>query len=261
MVILTSVQDGTIELGDEAELRVKDDPAAFDDEESMRDSKTIFMYNIIKKKNPDVNVVTELIKEDNIAYMLDDPRLYFLMKDYGSDKTPIFTSGEIYISSLMDSLLCQAFYNSELTTVLKQLIIGDASSKSSRSNRSIWEQDFSNVSTSNLYHVDVPEQFAKRKYSNLFDYLTTRRYMIPIGLYRTKEVNYNLFQEDDSKKNVSNNYGRQANQKEDCLKEIRYVITNPQKSIKLRSDDKVFVLAQSDPCSRETWDDYKYYNN
>ena len=126
VVILTSVSDGTIELGDEAELRPKDDPAAFNDEESMRDAKTIFMYNIIKKKNPTVDVVTELIKEDNIAYMLDDPRLYFLMNEYGYNITPIFTSGEIYLSSLMDSLLCQAYYNSELTTVLKQLIIGDA---------------------------------------------------------------------------------------------------------------------------------------
>lgn len=52
VVILSSVTDGTIELGDEAELSNKDDPAAFNDEESMRDAKTIFMYNIIKKKNP-----------------------------------------------------------------------------------------------------------------------------------------------------------------------------------------------------------------
>ena len=100
--------------------------SAYNEDEVMRDAKTIFMYNIIKKKNPNVNVVTELIKEDNIAYMLDDPRLNFLMRVYGYDKTPIYTSGEIYLSSLMDSLLCQAYYNSELTTVLRQLIIGEA---------------------------------------------------------------------------------------------------------------------------------------
>ncbi len=122
----------------------------------MRDAKTIFMYNIIKKKNPNVNVVTELIKEENIGFMLDDPRLYGLMRKYKYDKTPIFTSGEIYLSSLMDSLLCQAYYNSELTTVLKQLIIGDAQKPKSGARTSIWEQDFSNVPTSNLYHVKVP---------------------------------------------------------------------------------------------------------
>lgn len=31
------------------------------DEENLLDAKTIFKYNIIKKKNPNVNVVTELI--------------------------------------------------------------------------------------------------------------------------------------------------------------------------------------------------------
>jgi hypothetical protein len=31
------------------------------DEENLLDAKTIFKYNIIKKKNPKVNVVTELI--------------------------------------------------------------------------------------------------------------------------------------------------------------------------------------------------------
>ena len=39
------------------------------------------------------------------------------------------------------------------------------------------------------------------------------------------------------------------------------MITNPCKSIKLRSNDLVFVLAQSDPSSPETWDDYNYFNN
>ena len=39
------------------------------------------------------------------------------------------------------------------------------------------------------------------------------------------------------------------------------MITNPQKSIKLRADDLVFVLAQNDPSSPETWDDYNYFNN
>lgn len=156
VVILTQMTEGELEMGDEASLRNRDDQAAFNDDESMRDAKTIFMYNIIKKKNPLVNVVTELIKEENIAYMLDDPRLYFLMGEYGYDKTPIFTSGEIYLSSLMDSLLCQAYYNSELITVIKQLIIGDAQKPKSGARQSIWEQDFSKVSTSNLYHVKVP---------------------------------------------------------------------------------------------------------
>ena len=174
---------------------MRKDKLAFNDEETIRDAKTIFMYNIIKKKNPQVNVVTELIKEDNIAYMLDNPLLYFLMRTYGYDQTPLFTSGEIYLSALMDALVCQAYYNPCLTTVLKQLIIGDAN-KSEKSS-SIWKEDFSQVKTSNLYHIKVPRQFIDKKYSKLFDDLTTRRFMIPLGLYRTEIVDYNCFKDED----------------------------------------------------------------
>jgi len=48
----------------------------FNDDENLRDAKTIFIYNIIKKKKPQVTVLTELITEDNISYMMEDPSLY-----------------------------------------------------------------------------------------------------------------------------------------------------------------------------------------
>ena len=62
-----------------------DDTLDAKDEENLLDAKTIFKYNIIKKKNPNVNVVTELINQDNIAYLLDNPLLYPFMNDYGYD--------------------------------------------------------------------------------------------------------------------------------------------------------------------------------
>ena len=81
------------------------------DHENLLDAKTLFKYNIIKKKAPWVKIVTELINQDNIAFLLDDPVLYQFMDDYEFDQTPVFASGEVYLSSLMDSLICQAYYN------------------------------------------------------------------------------------------------------------------------------------------------------
>ena len=60
--------------------------------------------------------------------------------------------------------------------------------------------DFSNVKTSNLYHVRVPPQYYNKKYPKLFDYLATRRFMIPLGLYRNEKVCYSSFKEEDEKK-------------------------------------------------------------
>ena len=55
------------------------------DEENLLDAKTIFKYNIIKKKNPTVRVVTELINQHNIAFLLEDPLLYHFLREFDYD--------------------------------------------------------------------------------------------------------------------------------------------------------------------------------
>jgi potassium large conductance calcium-activated channel subfamily M alpha protein 1 len=37
-----------------------------------------------------------------------------------------FASGEIYVSSLIDSLMCQTYYNPKMSEILEQLILGSA---------------------------------------------------------------------------------------------------------------------------------------
>ena len=66
----------------------EDDDTSMDqskDSENLLDAKTIFKYNIIKKKNPDIKVVTELINQDNIAFLLDNPLLYQFLKMFDYD--------------------------------------------------------------------------------------------------------------------------------------------------------------------------------
>jgi hypothetical protein len=80
--------------------------------------------------------------------------------------------------------------------VLKQLIIGDASkNKTKKKRKGNFDTDFSHVQISNLYHIEVPKEFIGRKYSKLFDSLTTRRYIIPVGLYRKVRVDLNAYKE------------------------------------------------------------------
>jgi len=131
-------------------------------------------------------VVTELVSHENIDYMLDDPLKNFILKNFKYDCAPIFTGGEIYLSSLVDSLICQSLFNNSLIALLKALIIGSSDTKHFKTrNRNSIDGDFSNVKTSNLYHFSVPAGFVDKKYSKLFNYLTTRLLMMPIGIYRT----------------------------------------------------------------------------
>lgn len=142
------------EAGAEDDVENEDKKDA-NDEENLLDAKTIFKYNIIKKKNRNVNVVTELINQNNIAFLLDSPLMFPFFKYYKYDQTPVFTCGEVYLSSLMDSLICQAYYNSALINVLKSLLIGDNKKKSGSGSKRD-DHDFSHVQTSNMYHIQVP---------------------------------------------------------------------------------------------------------
>ena len=83
--------------------------------------------------------------------------------------------------------------------------------------------------------------------------------MIPLGLYRTEIVDYNCFKEEDgTKSGAQMRLGKgtlPGENKNENFREIKYVITNPKRSIKLRADDLVFVLSQTDPSDSKTWDD------
>ena len=70
--------------------------------------------------------------------------------------------------------------------------------------------------------------------------------MIPLGLYRRQKVDMNLFMEEESmqvktkKKPLG---GNNSLFKGDDRQEVKYVLTNPLKHVKLKVDDLVFVLA------------------
>lgn len=172
----------------------------------------------------------------------------------------MFASGEVYLSSIMDCLVCQAYYNHELITVLKQLIIGESKKSSSNSKRQIKIQDtnFSHVPTSNLYHIKVPSKYVGKKYSKLFDYLTTRMFLIPMGLFRTVEVNLMVYKEQLGK--GFDTLKTSDKVKDQVMKEIKYVVTNPYKDTRLMKSDVVFVLAGQDPGDPEAWDNYNEKN-
>lgn len=161
----------------------------------------------------------------------------------------------------MDSLICQAYYNPALITVLKQLIIGDGKKGKSQKNKSsITDINFNHVPTSNLYHIKCPSIFVGRKYSKLFDSLTTRRYIIPMGLYRQSSVWLKAYKENQQKFKGKTPYSGFDKKEASEWSDIKYVVTNPDKDTKLRENDLIFVLAKNEPGDPETWDDYNENN-
>ena len=154
----------------------------------------------------------------------------------------------------MDSLVCQAYYNQALIIVLHQLIVGDPNEGTTKNKRfKIQDTDFSHVQTSNLYHIPVPKYYHGKQFGKLFDNLTTRRHMIPLGLYRQQNVNLSIIKDSILQTaQVKDHNDPKANTK----KMIKYVVTNPKEDTKLQEDDLVFVLARHNPGDPDLWDEF-----
>lgn len=94
-----------------------------------------------------------------------------------------------------------------MIAVVQNLIFGSFKRNMGSENKRGRENDnnFNHVPKSNLYLIKVPQHFVNRSYRKMFDDLTTRRFMVPLGLYRTAKVNLNDYKTVDQ-----NNQGQQV---------------------------------------------------
>ena len=196
--------------------------------EAMLDANTIFIYQGILALNPDMIVVTELVSCPNMAFL--SPDMSKTQKSANSNPlaSAQFASGAAYTSSMLDTLVCQAFYNPHIVTVLQQLVAGSDPEETARWDKE-WEArgNTEKITDSHLYQIPVPKQFHGKTYGSLVEWLLLTRGMMPLGLYRGT-WSHQLHS------------GPKGNR-------IPYVYTNPDKGSSLESCDAVFVLAQFPP--------------
>lgn len=110
-----------------------------------------------------------------------------------------FAAGRILVPALMSTFASHGFLNKGLLLALLDEICQNSSS-----NGLMMDQ------------LPVPQQFVGHSYAELFQYLTIRRCMIPLGLYRRK---------------LENPAWR-----------LHYVMTNPPGDELMLSTDKVYVI-------------------
>jgi len=68
------------------------------------DAGNIFIYRTIVAKYKHVNIVTELEAMSTLAFLVQDNDEISQKTNYYASKP--FASGEIYVGSILDSLLC-----------------------------------------------------------------------------------------------------------------------------------------------------------
>ena len=162
------------------------------EQEDMRDADTIFIYKAIKNEAKKTLIIADISSVSSIGYISNygDQNI----ESQGFWLSEAFASGELYISSMLDTLICQTFFNPYLLSIIQQLMLGDASFKFHVDvTKKLKEKK---IIQSALYFIKVKEYLEKFKidfngkkikFENLFFYLIERN-MIPIGIFRNPEI-------------------------------------------------------------------------
>ena len=161
-------------------------------DDSIIDAESIFIFKAIKKETNNTLIIADLISSKSIEYLSDITEQE--IEDTGYWLYKSFSAGEIYISSMLDSLICQAFYNPYILNIISQLMLGESAFKfpieiSNRLNQMKYLK-----SSLNLYRINFllkKYNFSQEKgneveeinFKILFEFLIDKK-MIPIAILR-----------------------------------------------------------------------------
>jgi len=198
--------------------------------EALLDSDTIFTYKAVKRMNDSAQCVVEFMKDNNISYLNPESGM---INSSGDDykSTPQFAAGELFASSLLDTVVCQSFYNPHIVNIINRFICAKDSSElvvaASQNAKKVGVFKLAPIDQivgSSLYQIDLPAKLANCRYGVLFKKLTEQG-VIPLGLYRAVPGAAMFL----------NNPG--------YLNKFPYVYTNPPQDTEVVLNDRVFVLS------------------
>ncbi|XP_063691800.1 calcium-activated potassium channel slowpoke-like isoform X11 [Bolinopsis microptera] len=189
-----------------------------------------------------IPIISEIVNDSNVQFMEKS-------KDSGVGALYMalpFTRGQAFIVSVLDAILSLTFYNEKLMSIIRTLITGIGNShKNETADNYLPENSEEDVMyyqpwlrtrmSCRIAQISLrDERFSRfRVYGELFVYLLHNYSMLALGLYRSYQW---------ANKGIKG----KSTKARDNHNEDRYVTTAPSYDAKLRPNDKVFVLAQSE---------------
>ncbi|KAF8937868.1 potassium channel, sub T, member 2 [Dissophora ornata] len=206
------------------------------DRDEFADSTAIMAHHMVYQTLQQRNllgrqhIVVEILERSNIRFLvmrdLSMVRAYHglnrqknFLKGKGSSglsvgpsgfwMTPIFASGQVLVTSLLDNVLFQAYSKTHILDLVK-LCCGV------RFKQAIELDQILGIDCSNVCLIETPPQFVGKSFLNLFQALSLKDGIIPLGLYRAPDRELN--------------------------NALPFVFTNPLPGILLKNTDMVYVL-------------------
>eukprot|EP01062_Namystynia_karyoxenos_P078036 TRINITY_DN7975_c0_g1_i1.p1 TRINITY_DN7975_c0_g1~~TRINITY_DN7975_c0_g1_i1.p1 ORF type:complete len:1066 (+),score=333.58 TRINITY_DN7975_c0_g1_i1:101-3298(+) len=191
--------------------------------------------------------ILELIHKQNTRFIPpSSKRSLGTVTEHTDYIVPCYAGGMVFSDAVMDSLLCQVFYNADLLTVLSKFLSPDplpviwpppprqrASFRASFGSPCISPTSAPGVPgfrSSRVYSIPLPSVFVGEQFRVLLSAMLLRQQMLPIGLFRVTDRGPG-----DERWFLPGSA------------EFRFVFLCPPADAKLGAQDRVFVLAEKDP--------------
>ncbi|KAJ2006106.1 hypothetical protein H4R26_001571 [Coemansia thaxteri] len=182
--------------------------------------------------NPDFFLSVEFIHRENMQFVGDSETIRINEVYAQAFLRPSFMSGRVYTPVMLDTLICQAYYNEYVLEIMQRLIFSHGNVVHALGLAKLNEAGVDaaamvdgdvpdgDVRDGHVFLVEVPARFHGRSYSSLFSYCCFNHAAVPIGLYRAVT------------------HHRQP---------LWYVMPNPAPACVLREDDRVYLIASTRP--------------
>ncbi|CAJ0906860.1 14939_t:CDS:10 [Entrophospora sp. SA101] len=184
--------------------------------QATEDAPAMLVYLNIKAmcNDKDVDIFVEFVHMDNMKFISEDTSV--INKNMQAHNSPAFMAGICFSLSMLDSIICQSFYQPHIVAIIHQLLFGTNLHS---------DATYSAPAHSHIFQIPVPVRFIGSQYGLLFQFLLDDKKSIPLGLYRS-------------------NKAKTPNGMVKCFK---YVYTCPKYNVILKEDDKAFVLSKRIP--------------
>ena len=144
----------------------------------MNDADTLRIYQNVKYLNPTIKIATEIASFSSLNFLSVNKAN--ISQKYGFRSTEPFACGEVYMSSFLDTLICQAFYNPFVSSILSQMINGD-SDLTEKNKRDLRKQK---ITRSTLFLINVSPMMYNKTYGEVYETLVLEHKIVPFGLLK-----------------------------------------------------------------------------
>jgi len=155
---------------------------------------------------------------------------------------PIFAAGRVFTSSILDTLVCQAFFNASIPKIIHELVRGDAP----------------------IRHTVVPSAYVGKTYGELVIHLMEEEALLPVAVYAHQDssaahemVSSDVTAEGSRKKktsrltripsgNPASDAGDESHASENRDELLPVLVTNPAPAFRLSAGDLILVIPSND---------------